>query len=381
MNDLSKIDLSAAQLPASEASCLPPECYTSQQICDTEIAQIFRQSWLCVGRSDTVATPGEYQALDMAGQSLILLRDQDGELRCYANTCRHRAARLVDGAGACKGIRCPFHSWFYGLDGRLVSAPKMEAAAGFDKADNGLIAHRAEERHGFAFICLNPDAAPLDAHLADFDDIHAPWPLETLVSARRLEIEVDCNWKAFLEVFNEYYHLPFVHPDSIDSVYALPDPAEDVAGAFATQYGATDGTGGLLEDTQHAALPPIPGLAGPAARGARYTWMFPNMSFAANQDALWCYEAYPLGPNRCKVVQTSCFPPESVALPEFAEKSAVYLERMDAALAEDVPALKNQQRGFMNPDAVAGRFQPELEPNVASFARWYAGIMTPADGA
>jgi phenylpropionate dioxygenase-like ring-hydroxylating dioxygenase large terminal subunit len=210
--------------------------------------------------------------------------------------------------------------------------------------------------------------------LGDFERIHAPWPLETLISVRRRELEVDCNWKLFLEVFNEYYHLPFVHPDSINSVYALPEPADQVAGAFATQFGRTEGTGGLLEDQQDSALPDIPGLTGQAEQGARYTWVFPNMSFAANTDAMWCYEAYPLGPDRCKVVQTSCFPPDSVALPEFAEKSRAYLERMDAALDEDIPALVNQQRGMTNPDARPGRFQPDLEPNVAAFARWYAGF-------
>jgi phenylpropionate dioxygenase-like ring-hydroxylating dioxygenase large terminal subunit len=176
MNDLRHLDLSAARRPASEASCLPPECYVSEAVCKTEITQIFRRSWLCVGRADLVAQPGDVQALDMAGQSLILLRDQDGNLRCFANTCRHRAARLVDGNTNCKGIRCPFHSWFYGLDGRLVSAPKMEAATGFDRTDNGLISHRAEERFGFAFVCLDPETPPLDSQLAEFGEIHAPWP-------------------------------------------------------------------------------------------------------------------------------------------------------------------------------------------------------------
>ncbi|QGX98209.1 aromatic ring-hydroxylating dioxygenase subunit alpha [Roseovarius faecimaris] len=375
MTTPSDLDLSQVRLPAAQASCLPPVCYTSPEICEAEIARLFRQSWLCVGRSDMVTGPGDYIALDFAGQSLILLRDTEGVLRAYANSCRHRAARLVDGEGRCKGLRCPFHSWFYGLDGRLVSAPRMDAAEGFEKSDHGLHAYACEERFGFAFVCLAADAPPLDADLDGFAEIHAPWPLDRLVTIRRQELEVACNWKAFLEVFNEYYHLPFVHPDSIDSVYAPPDAPEEVAGAFATQFGATEGTGGLLEDTQSFALPPIPGMTGRAASGARYTWVFPNMAFAANTDALWCYEAYPLGPDRCKVVQSSCFPPESMALPYFAEKSAVYLDRMDAALAEDVPALENQQRGFACPDARAGRFQPDLEPSVAGFARWYARRM------
>ena len=100
------------------------------------------------------------------------------------------------------------------------------------------------------------------------------------------------------------------------------------------------------------------------------------MTFAANRDALWCYEAYPLGPNRCHVVQTACFPPDTARLPDFDMRLDAYLNRLDAALDEDVEALVNQQRGLESPDARPGRFQPELEPNVASFARWYARFWT-----
>ena len=359
-------------LPASQASCLPPACYTDPDIAQAELGALFHQGWLCVGRADQVARPGDYVTLDLAGAALILLRDRDGALRAYANTCRHRGARLLDGSGQCNGIRCPFHSWFYGLDGALIRAPEMERAEAFQNADHGLIAFRAEDRLGFAFVCLNPDSPPLDDHLGDFASIHAPWPLETLTTTRHRSLEVACNWKAFLEVFNEYYHLPFVHPDSIDDVYAPPDPADAVHGAFATQFGSTEGTGGLLQTQQNAVLPIMPGLSGREAQGVRYTWVFPNMTFAAGRDALWMYQAYPLGPARCLVHQTACFPPETLATDGAEDKVALYHARLDAALDEDIPALVNQQRGLSSPHARQGRFQPDLEPNVAAFARWYA---------
>lgn len=370
-----KIDLSRSLQPADQAQCLPPACYTQPAVTDAEQARLFRRCWLGVGRADMVAAPGDYITLDIAGQAILLLRDKGGSLRAFANTCRHRAARLVDGQGRCKGLRCPFHSWFYALDGRLVSAPRMDEVDGFDKAGHGLIAYRAEERAGFAFVCLDADAPPLNDQLGDFEALHAPWPLAALKTVRRQEIGVDCNWKAFIEVFNEYYHLPFVHPDTVDALYNDPDTAEPAAGAFASQFGSTEGTGGLLEDSQHHALPPIPGLSGRAAQGARYSWVFPNMTFAANTDALWCYEAYPLGPGRCRVVQSACFPQAALDLPDGAARIAAYLDRLDAALAEDIPALVNQQRGFACPDARPGPFQPLLESNVAAFARWYAGQM------
>lgn len=346
------------------ASCtvsLPPACYVDPEVTTVEIDHLFRGDWFGVGRADQLKKKGDYVALDVAGMSIILVCDQSGKLQALANTCRHRAMRLLDGTSNCRGIRCPFHSWAYRLDGSLVAAPPMDEVDGFDKAENGLIHYHAEERLGFVFVCLNTDAPELDYFLRDFADIHAPWLLETVVSTRREVFEVACNWKAFLEVFNEYYHLPFVYPDSIGDVYNPPETPDQVAGDFVTQFGATEGTGGLLQDEQDMALP----LSGRESAGVRYTWAFPNLTFAAGTDALWVYEAYPLGPNRCKVVQTACFPPETLAFKGADAKAAAYHSRLDAALAEDIPALETQHLGLAHPDAGQDHFKPLLEPNVA----------------
>lgn len=351
---------------------IPAHFYRESEVAAAEIDQVFRATWIGVGRADLVADAGDFAALDIAGQSIILVRDPDKSLRAFANSCRHRGARLLDGSGNCRSIRCPFHSWRYKLDGRLVSAPHMEEAENFDWSENGLIEYRVEERIGFTFICLNQNPEPIDVHLGDFSDVHAPWPLAALVTYRRRTLSVDCNWKAFLEVFNEYYHLPFVHPKSINRLYGPPDSPEATQGAFASQFGSTAGTGGLLEGAQANALPVMPGLTGRWAEGVRYTWMFPNMTFAAGSDALWVYEAYPLGSDKCHVVQTICFPPETMARTDFHSRAAAYLERADAALDEDIPALENQQRGLSCPDARIGLLHPNLEPNLSRFANWYA---------
>lgn len=356
-----------------DADCqysLAPEAYTSPAF-DRLDKALFARHWIGIGRADLVPDAGRFRTLDIAGQSVLLLRDREGTLRAFANTCRHRAARLMEGEGACRGIRCPFHSWAYRLDGSLVAAPQMDGVSGFDKAENGLIPYRVEERAGFAFLCLSEDAPPLDTLLGDFEAVHAPWPLADLVTTRRREIEVACNWKAFLDVFNDHYHLPFVHPNSINSIYGHPDAQTETQGAYASQFGATEGTGGLLETQQAHALPPMPGLAGREAHGARYTWVFPNMTFAANSDALWVYEAYPLAPDRCHVVQSACFHPDTLASPGAEASVAVYHDRLDAALDEDLEALQNQQRGLACPSAQPGVLHPLLEANVACFARWY----------
>lgn len=370
-----KTALAACQQPAEHAHSLPPACYVEPSVTEVELDLLFRKSWFGAGRSDVAANEGDFITMDIAGQALLLVRGRDTKLRAFANTCRHRSARLQDGQGQCRGLRCPFHSWAYKLDGTLVAAPHMQDVAGFERENFNLIEYRTAERDGFVFLCLNLDAPDIDDVLGDFSQMHTPWPLESLTTTRRREMTVDCNWKAFLEVFNEYYHLPFVHPDSIDDVYNEPEAPNETNGAFVSQFGRTEGTGGLLQTEQDKALPPIPGLTGEAKTGVRYTWLFPNMTFAAGTDALWVYEAYPLGPNKCHVVQTACFPPETLGTEGAEEKLAAYHIRLDAALAEDIPALVNQHRGFSSPDAKQGRFQPLLEPNVAGFAHWYSTQM------
>ena len=367
--------LAKCLLPIDQAWSLPPECYTKAKITDLEVTKIFQSQWICVGRSDQLTEAGDYTCIDFADLSIILIRGNDLKLRAFANTCRHRGARLLNGSGKTSGIRCPFHSWAYKLDGSLAGAPHMEAALDFCKSDFNLIGYQVSECLGFLFVRLTQDGPDLATTLGDFPALHAPWPIETLESKRMRSFEVACNWKTFIEVFNEYYHLPFVHPDSIDDVYLTPDPGDCVNGAFTSQFGSTDGTGGLLQTTQQKPLPLMPGLSGKEAAGVRYSWVFPNMTFAIGVDAMWVYHAYPLAPDRCLVHQTACFPPETIQHNEFNDRVAAYYHRLDAALDEDIPALINQQKGLSSPDARQGRFQPLLEPNVGRFAHWYAAQM------
>jgi hypothetical protein len=106
-----------------------------------------------------------------------------------------------------------------------------------------------------------------------------------------------------------------------------------------------------MADTQQHALPVAPGLQGREAAGTRYTWIYPNITFALSQDSMWIYQAFPLAANRCRVIQTICFPAESVALDDFEQRATYYYDRIDAALAEDLPFLYQQQLGLNSPFA------------------------------
>jgi len=362
--------------PPAQAESLPPWCYTSEAFLDRELARVFRPAWTSLGRVDRVPAPGDYAALELAGVPLLLLRDKSGTLRAFANSCRHRGTKLLEGSGRCRSVTCPFHGWVYALDGALVHAPDMERANGFERSDYGLLPVRLELRDGFIFVNLDGAAPALDTWLGEFSRLHAPWRLGEMASARRREFEVACNWKLFLEVFNEYYHLNAVHPRSIAAIYHEPDEPEELDGEFVTQFGGHDASSGLLEADRAKAFPALPGLEGHNRNGTRYTWVFPNLTFAASSEVMWAYEVTPLAPDRTWVGMTCTFPRATGALDDFAERAAAYFERLDVAIAEDIAILVRQQAGLASPLARPGRFS-RLEPNVARFERWLAERIVP----
>ena len=264
----------------------------------------------------------------------------------FLNVCRHRSARLLEGKGNTSGIVCPFHSWAYNLEGKLKGAPNMNEAKNFHKEEFGLKEFQSEERLGLCFVSFDKSNQKLDDQIDNFEVIHSKWPMENLISTRQRTFTVNCNWKAFLEVFNEYYHLPFVHPETIGEIYQVPDFPDETNGSFTSQFGKTSGTGALLEKEQEFALPRMPGLNKEAFNSVRYTWIFPNLTFAIGDDALWIYEVYPLTSEICEVFQTTCFPESTTNLNNFETLSKQYYHRMDAAIEEDIPALINQHKGL-----------------------------------
>ncbi len=350
---------------------IPPACYADPALLEPERKGVFRSGWIAIGLASGWPEPGDYSALTIDAVPTIVIRDKQSRLRSFANSCRHRGSTLLEGSGNCSRIKCPFHWWTYGLDGRLKVYPRMENARDFVPDSYGLVEFPLVERDGLVLVSLADKPPPIDDWLGDFDRFHAPWRLSGMLPTRVREFEVDCNWKTFIEVFNEYYHLPAVHPDSINWNYPEPDPMDEVSGAYATQFGATEGAAALLSETQDQALPVGEGLQGRLRCGTRYTWIFPNLTFAASQDSLWMYQAFPLDADRSHIVQTVAFPAGSVALADFESRAQHYYARIDAALEEDLPFLERQQRGLNSAFARPGRFAA-LEPSVARFAHWYA---------
>ena len=194
---------------------LPGAYYYDPLVYAAELEEIFSRTWQYVCHVSRLQSPGEYAVRDIGDQSVVVLRDQDGNLRAYHNVCRHRAHRLLEGSGQTgTAIVCPYHNWTYRLSGELLSARHSAEVENFDAGEFCLRGFRVETFCGFVFVNLNRDAEPLMHGLEELEwEIRELSPqLDELKLANYREIPIAANWKNSVENYSECYHCPNQHP-------------------------------------------------------------------------------------------------------------------------------------------------------------------------
>jgi carnitine monooxygenase subunit len=161
-----------------------------------------------------IAEPGEWRTLEYLGESVIVIRGDDGEIRAFANVCRHRGSRLVDGTGGCaKVLTCPYHAWSYGRDGRLVGVPHRNEYPGLRTEELGLVLVAVENWHGFLFVTLEPGAPSVAEMMAPYESEVAPYRFADLRAIGRVTLRPrPLNWKTIADNYSDGLHIPVGHP-------------------------------------------------------------------------------------------------------------------------------------------------------------------------
>ncbi len=192
---------------------LPARAYTSPEVYEAEMREVFLKSWNFACHVSDVAEPGKFWTTTIAGEPIAVLRDKDGQLRALSNVCRHRAARILDGQGSCpKVLRCPYHGWTYRQDGQLAAVPEARGFDNLDRESVRLPAFRVGELSGMVFVCMSEEAEPLDTYFGDLAEKLAPLRLAELGAGPRLGNGYDHNWKVITDNYLEGYHIPVGHP-------------------------------------------------------------------------------------------------------------------------------------------------------------------------
>ena len=213
---LDRIDRRA--LPEAKTSmAVDGRRYTCRTALADEIGTIFRGHPLPVAFGCEVARPGDYLTLDIAGVPVMLIRDDEGAVRGLLNTCRHRGARLLDGAGqAGKHVVCPYHNWTYDRCGVLTAQPGAEHFPDVAVGEESLVRFPTEERDGFVWLLLDPAGTlDLDEALGEFGAELAAFGLTDYRHRGSHDWTKRMNWKLGVDTFLEYYHVPILHRASI----------------------------------------------------------------------------------------------------------------------------------------------------------------------
>jgi len=199
---------------------IPTGRYTDPEFYELEKAKVFGRCWLFVGHESEWSVPGSYRTTRRSGAPIVVVRGQDGVLRAFYNSCRHRGAPVTrDECGTARRLTCQYHSWSYGTDGILKTVPDSRSFVGLDKDSLGLIPVRCEIWDGWVFISEDAGACPLVEFLGPIADqmseINGPGMRAVGTQVHQL----DCNWKLMVDAFLEVYHVRTVHPDNAALLY------------------------------------------------------------------------------------------------------------------------------------------------------------------
>jgi glycine betaine catabolism A len=357
-----------AETFSAGAATLPQRYFVSEEIFAEERERIFRNHWLCVGHQNQLANPGDYFVAQVAGETLIVVRDQVEVIRCFYNVCRHRGTRLCEQpSGRLHAtIQCPYHAWTYGLDGRLIGAPHMDGVAGFDKAGYSLHSVALELWEGFIFVNLADDPAPLASVFEPLAGKFNHWNLPKLRSARRIEYDVRANWKLIFQNYNECYHCPLVHP----ALARLTpyDAAENDLCEGPFLGGFMPITKGSLTTSGRACAPPVGEINDENQHRVFYYSIFPNLLLSLHPDYVLLHQVWPRSPEQVTIVCDWLFRADAFGRSEFHPEDAI--EFWDVTNRQDWHICELSQQGIASRAYTSGPYSPR-ESLPAAWDRHY----------
>ena len=359
----------------SGAHTMPGEQYTSPAILAEETERIFARHWNCMGRASRLAKPGDYIVREIAGESLIILRDRGGDLRAFFNVCRHRGTRICRETHGqlSETIQCPYHAWTYATDGRLIGAPHMQDVDGFEKKDFPLHSAAIAEWEGFVFVNIARDPQRFDEWFAPMLRRLERYNIAGLSVGHSVTYDVRANWKLVFQNYSECLHCPMIHPE-LSTVLPYQSGANDlVEGAF---------LGGYMEITQPNESATLSGkacgrLVSPTLgdddrRRAFYYTLMPNLMLSIHPDYVNYYLVTPISADHTRVESEWMFHPSNEGDPSFHPQDAIAF--WDVTNRQDWDICEQSQLGVSSRRYEPGPYSPR-ESMPAAWDRCYLGMM------
>ncbi len=392
---------------------LEQEFYTSDSVFQADLEFIFGRHWIYVGVEPDVSEPGDVMTIEIGTASILIIRDDNAQVRAFHNVCRHRGARLVDDAKTSVGnLVCRYHAWTYNLEGTLLFADHM--TGDFDKSCRGLKPVHIRSVAGLLFICLS-DTPPVD--IDEMSEVITPYILPHDVVgckvAHTSEIVEDGNWKLTMENNRECYHCTANHPELMNALFAFGfgyAPSEDNAEAadearYREQVAVAKTTWNKAHlpsaeiehlddrptgyrcerliidrhgesqtmDTHVASQKLLGTLTTPKLGGLSF-WTQPNSWHHFMSDHIVTISAIPVGPEKTLVRTKWLVHKDAVEGVDYTVEnlSAVW----KATNHQDGDLVAMVQRGVRSPAYAPGPYSPFTEGLVEKFCSWYVARMS-----
>jgi choline monooxygenase len=352
--------------PLAQASTIPAAWYTDPRVAAHERRTVWSRSWQLAARADQLAHTGDYVTTEIAGEPIVVVRGDDGVLRAFYNVCRHHAAAVMTApCGRAQHLRCPYHGWTYGLDGRLKGVTDFVGVQGFERENNGLVPVAVATWQKFVFVALEPATPTLDEWLGGLRAGIAPLNLGALHFAERRVFTLACNWKVFVDNYLDGgYHVPHLHK-GLDSILDYTAYTIETRDRYCLQSSPIDQAGGEA-------------MTASVRKGqALYYWLYPNLMLNWYEGYLDTNLVVPLGIDRMQVIFDFYFADVSETARDRNRQSMDVSERIQD---EDHAICESVQRGLGSRAYRAGRLSVRREAGEHLFHRLLARDLRNASG-
>jgi phenylpropionate dioxygenase-like ring-hydroxylating dioxygenase large terminal subunit len=343
---------------------LPAWAYHSKALFALEREKLFLTHWQVVGHVSNLPNPGDWLTYDILGERAMVMRGKDGVVRAFHNLCRHRGARVVDGAsGHCKGaIVCPFHGWVYNLDGTLRGAAQPTSFGEMKREDFGLKPIELQTFHGFLFIRFAPGPQPDIANLfAPFDADFAAYGMQDVVPVNTpgWSTDLPVNWKSVRDVDNEGYHVALAHP-GLQDLYGRTYRDHYLENGLSMSIGWYGDVPGKLWSVRHYGKisPPRPDLPQHLQRAWTYYGLFPNQVFSMTPEGVQFYHDIPINEGVTRLTGRGYRWPNETREQRLARYLAYRIDRDTSVEDQQLSIWSNES---MRSDAFEGFHLSDLE--------------------
>lgn len=368
------------RLPVEFASTLLPDAYRSPEFFVEEQSQLFARSWVPVGVRSEVSAPGQTIVRSIAGRSVVITMNRQGDLKGFLNVCRHRGSRIVgeDCTLRAGRFRCPYHAWAYDLDGNCIGTPLFEGSdipadmqaafdmsdvKAFDKADFGLFPVRVDTWGPLIAVSLDDGIMAMDEWVGDLHTRLGGYALDTWEMQARTDYEIRANWKLVAENYMEFYHLPWVHPE-LAKVSRIQDHYRFQGSGMYTGMTTTPISG---DGSAWMALPPHPGVQGANLNAGRFIVLFPNATVSVLPNHCFVMIMDPVAHNQTNERCYLLTHPSSMDGTGADDALASVLGFWDHVNLEDIGIVEDVQRGVSTPEYEGGRMCYRFEEPVHRF--------------